>query len=148
MKYALILVFSLLFPALALSQEPAPEAMPGLIQPAGDTELSEFLWEKRPLVIFADSRADPAFGQQMDLLTQRLDELAIRDVVILVDTDPAAKSPLRQELRPRGFMMVLIAKDGAVMLRKPFPWSVREIVRTIDKMPIRQRELRERPLEG
>ena len=40
--------------------------------------------------------------------------------------------------------MVLIGKDGSVKLRKPLPWDVREISRTIDKMPVRQREIRER----
>jgi hypothetical protein len=33
-------------------------------------------------------------------------------------------------------------KDGEVELRKPAPWDVREITRTIDKMPSRQQELR------
>jgi hypothetical protein len=41
-------------------------------------------------------------------------------------------------------MMVLIGKDGEVELRKPFPWTVREVSRSIDKMPIRQREMGER----
>jgi len=39
---------------------------------------------------------------------------------------------------------VLIGKDGGVKLRKPFPWSVRELSRSIDKMPMRQQELRDR----
>ena len=41
-------------------------------------------------------------------------------------------------------MLVLIGKDGSVYLRKPFPWSVREIGRSIDKMPLRQQEIRDR----
>ena len=57
---------------------------------------------------------------------------------------PDAKLPLRQRLRPRGFMLVLVGKDGVVELRKPLPWTVREITRSIDKMPIRQREVEER----
>jgi hypothetical protein len=74
--------------------------------------------------------------------------LRTRDVVVLTDTDPAARSPLRQKLRPRGFMLVLVGKDGGVKLRKPLPWTVREITRTIDKMPIRQREVEERRNSG
>jgi hypothetical protein len=31
-------------------------------------------------------------------------------------------------------MMALIGKDGRVALRKPFPWDVRELSRTIDRM--------------
>ena len=39
--------------------------------------------------------------------------------------------------------MVLLDKGGEVMLRKPLPWSVREIVHAIDKFPLRQQEIRE-----
>jgi len=108
------------------------------------SDLSEFVWEKRPIIVFADSPNDPNFAQQMDLLSDRAAELAARDVVVLTDTDPSANGALRLKLRPRGFMLVLIGKDGGVKLRKPFPWDVRELSRTIDKMPMRQREIRER----
>ncbi|MGY3439175.1 MULTISPECIES: DUF4174 domain-containing protein [unclassified Marinovum] len=115
-----------------------------VILPAGAHELSEYLWLKRPVVVFADTENDPRFQQQMDLLRERLAELAERDVVVLTDTDPSTLSPLRENLRPRGFMLVLLGKDGSVYLRKPFPWSVREISRSIDKMPLRQQEIRDR----
>lgn len=115
-----------------------------VIQPAGLHELDEYLWLKRPLVVFADGPNDPRFTQQMDLLNERLEDLAIRDVVVLTDIDPTVLSPLREKLRPRGFMLVLIGKDGSVYLRKPFPWSVREVTRSIDKMPLRQQEIRDR----
>lgn len=124
----------------------AEEVLPedGVIQPAGMHELEEYLWLKRPLVVLADSPNDPRFAQQMDLINKRLEDLATRDVVVLTDTDPSTLSPLRERLRPRGFMLVLIGKDGNVYLRKPFPWSVREITRSIDKMPLRQQEVRDR----
>ena len=51
--------------------------------------------------------------------------------------------PRRRKFRPRGFMLTLIGKDGEVELRKPFPWDVREISRSIDKMPLRQQEIRD-----
>ena len=110
---------------------------------ASEIDLEEFKWVARPLVVFAEAPQMPAFQSQMELLTDRLDELAIRDVVIVTDTDPAEKSDLRRKLRPRGFMLVLIGKDGGVKLRKPFPWDVRELSRQIDKMPIRQQEIRD-----
>jgi DNA-binding IscR family transcriptional regulator len=65
-------------------------------------------------------------------------------VIVLTDTDPKARSALRKKLRPRGFMLVIIGKDGGVKLRKPHPWSVREITRSIDKFPSRLREVEER----
>lgn len=107
-------------------------------------DLNQFVWKKRPVIVFADSPFDPNFQQQMEFLRKRPDELAARDVVVLTDTDPDAGGALRKKLRPRGFMLVVIGKDGGVKLRKPFPWDVREITRSIDKMPMRQREIRER----
>jgi len=115
-----------------------------LAQPAGSTDLSEFKWTNRPVIVFADSPADPRFSEQITLLESQIEELQKRDVVILTDTDPEALSPLRKKLRPRGFMLVLVGKDGTVYLRKPFPWSVRELSRSIDKMPLRQQEIRDR----
>ncbi|GFE65687.1 DUF4174 domain-containing protein [Litoreibacter roseus] len=126
----------------------ADPALDEFILDASEINLEDFLWVKRPIVVFAQTPADPAYQRQIGLLTQRLDVLAERDVVIITDTDPSANSALREQLRPRGFMLVLIGKDGGVKLRKPLPWDVREISRVIDKMPLRQQELRERrPLE-
>jgi len=39
-----------------------------------------------------------------------------------------------------------VGKDGRVALRKPAPWSVRELSRSIDKMPLRQQEMADRRL--
>ena len=107
-----------------------------------DTDLSEFVWKKRPIVVFSDSEFDPRFIEQMETLHARPDALIARDVIVLTDTDPTADSALRDRFRPRGFMMVLVGKDGQVKLRKPFPWDVRELSRAIDKMPLRQQEMR------
>lgn len=134
----LVLVLSM------LSAAPLGAAETDMIRPAGDSTLDDFRWHVRPVVVFADSPEDPRFAEQLDRLREGLDVLAIRDVVVLTDTDPAARAPLRQKLRPRGFMLVLIAKDGTVVLRKPAPWTVRELTRSIDKMPNRQREIEER----
>ena len=105
--------------------------------------MAEYIWLKRPLVIFADSENDPRFRRQMEMLAEDMDEMEQRDVVILIDVDPAADGPLRQKLHPREFMMILFSKEGQIALRKPTPWSVRELSRTIDKMPIRLDELSE-----
>ncbi|MEM6386965.1 MAG: DUF4174 domain-containing protein [Pseudomonadota bacterium] len=108
---------------------------------AGDIDLDEFKWAARPVIVFADSTNDPAFQRQIELLATRSDELTERDVVLITDTDPEARSDLRTKLRPRGFMLTLIGKDGGVKLRKPFPWDVRELTRQIDKMPMRRQEI-------
>ena len=115
-----------------------------IIFDAAEVALDDFKWIARPVVVFADTTADPAFQRQIQLLSQRIDELVERDVVIIVDTSPDDKSEIRRKLRPRGFMLTLIGKDGGVKLRKPFPWDVRELTRSIDKIPLRQQEIRER----
>jgi hypothetical protein len=101
-------------------------------------------WVARPLVIFADTPNDPRFQQQMDLLLSDIERLAERDVIVITDTDREAMSDLRTTLRPRGYMMALVGKDGRVALRKPSPYSVRELSRSIDKMPLRQQEISDR----
>ena len=115
-----------------------------MIRPAAETSLEDWLWIKRPVVVFADSPADPRYVEQINLITERLTALEERDVVVITDTDPGARSSTRQKLRPRGFMLAIIAKDGSIVTRKPGPWSVREISRSIDKLPLRQQEQRDR----
>ena len=143
MKFLLPIVFASLFANTGIAQTVDSDAMPTPISAADMADLNEFRWKNRPVLVFADSADDPAFIEQMELIRARLEELTKRDVVVLTDTDPDARHPLRLRMRPRGFMLVLVGKDGGIKLRKPFPWSVREISRSIDKMPIRQREIRE-----
>lgn len=137
----------LMVAALSLAAPAVAAEDPGFApRDAASVTLSDFLWQKRPVVVFADTPADPAFAEQMQLLESRWPELAERDVVVITDTDPAAETPARQTLRPRGFALVLVAKDGTVALRKPFPWDVRELTRAIDRMPMRREEIRARRL--
>ncbi len=102
--------------------------------------LEELLWIARPVVVFADNENDPRFLQQMEMLEDRSGDLAERKVVVLVDTDPAAKGPLRQSLRPRGFGLVLVDTDGSVVQRRPAPTTARELINLIDRLPSRRLE--------
>jgi hypothetical protein len=122
----------------AVAQESVPAAVPADV-PA-EVTLEDLRWVARPLVVFADTPDDPRFAQQLTLLEERLPELKERDVVILTDTDPAEGGPLRQALRPRGFGVVLIDKDGVVAQRHPSPVTARELINLIDRMPSRREE--------
>lgn len=141
------LIAALLIAAQPLAAQGAAEAGADreelVITEAAEQQLSDFLWLARLVVVFADSPADPRFIKQMEYLEARPEDLVSRDVIVITDTNPAAKTPIREALRPRGFDLVLIGKDGAKYLRKPQPWDVREITRSIDKMPDRQQELDE-----
>lgn len=124
--------------------ETVAENAPELIQSGLKADLSEYLWKNRVLVVFADTDRDPRYLQQLEMIEALPDALIERDVVVLTDTGPAAKSALRTQLRPRGFMMALVEKDGVVYLRRPRPLTVRELTASIDKHPLRQQEIRDR----
>ena len=125
----------------SLSPVEAWQADPTIVFDAAEVDLDDFLWIARPVVIFADTDANPAFERQLELLNERQGELVERDVVLITDTNKDDRSDIRTKLRPRGFMLTLIGKDGGVKLRKPFPWNVRELTRQIDKMPLRRQEI-------
>ena len=110
---------------------------------ASEISLSEFHWIARPVVVFADTPADPRFQQQMRFIEERIEVLALRDVIVIVDTDPAARSSARMTLRPRGFMVAMLTKEGTVFQRKPSPMDVREMSGAIDRLPQRRQELRD-----
>jgi hypothetical protein len=140
--FALVIAGLLAFPAGAADTAEGPPELPVM---QGDmVDLKEFVWIKRPIVVFADTPNDPRFIEQMKFLEADVSAILARDIVVLTDTDPDARSDLRRTLRPRGFMLVLMDKDGGVKLRKPAPWDMREIARNIDSWPTRQQEIRER----
>jgi hypothetical protein len=143
MKSLLGAVIIAVFACGAQAQTLFSPDFPLVFRQAVDTDLSEFKWKQRPVLVFADSANDPAFIEQIELLAQRPEALTERDVVVIVDTDPEARSAIRLRMRPRGFMLVLVGKDGDLKIRKPFPQDVREITASIDKMNIRQREIRD-----
>ncbi|MBK4215430.1 DUF4174 domain-containing protein [Paracoccus caeni] len=134
------------------AQPMSPEEVPGATAPeverpelqildASEAEPGAFMWEMRPVIVFADTPGDPAFREQMRMLEAGADALIERDVVVITDADPAANSAWRRQLHPRGFSLVIMDKDGQVKQRKPFPWDVREIGRAIDRFPLRRQEI-------
>jgi Domain of unknown function (DUF4174) len=141
----LILALGLVTPATAqetTTEAPLEDEAPALIVlDASETTLEDHLWVSRPIIIFADTPRDPRFQEQLDLLLARPEPLIERDVIVILDADPDARSSVRLALRPRGFSMVILQRDGNVALRKPTAWDVREIMRAIDNLPLRLEEL-------
>ncbi len=152
----LLALIALLWAAPLVAAQEAPDLLtrwaeePRAAYPVGDAELKDFEFRARPIVVFANGPSDPQFERQMGFLAERIDELAARDVIILIDVDPDARSPIRRSLRPRGFSVILIGKDGRIAQRKPAPFSGRELIHAIDKLPLRQQEIRDanRPIDG
>ena len=88
---AFLLVFLTVTGFSAVAQgatETGDPARADIIMPGDSVDLNELLWIKRPLVVFADSPADPRYVQQIDFLTERLEDLAVRDVVVLTVHTP------------------------------------------------------------
>jgi hypothetical protein len=160
LRYSLVLTIFLGLPGMAALPAAAQDASapadagastaPVSVGPvaAADVTIEQFLWDRRPIVIFADTPNDPLFRRQMGWIEADIAALDERDVVVIVDTDPDQRSPVRQRLRPRGFSLVLMDKDGEVKMRKPQPQTVREISRTIDRFPLRRQEMLERRPSG
>jgi hypothetical protein len=135
------------FAVAALAQDgvaPAPYAP----VPASAVVLADELYVHRIVVVFADTPQDPAFVRQMEILAPHMSDLEDRDVLLVTDTEPKPASELRARLHPRGFSLVIMDKDGTVAIRKPLPWDVREISRSIDKFPSRIAEVLERNPAG
>jgi len=143
MKFIFILAMALFNPLLASADEIDKKLVIQLeLFGSEKINLQDLILIKRVVLVFADNPQDPNFIRQIKLLNERPGTLINRDVVVLIDTDPLKKSDIRKQLRPRGFMLVLIGKDGTIALRKSSPWNVREISRSIDKMPLRKQEIK------
>ncbi|MCB6179712.1 DUF4174 domain-containing protein [Rhodobacter sp. Har01] len=140
-----VLFLAALAPLAVHAQTAAPgEANPFAPVPSSEVVEAELVYLRRPVIVFADSPNDPAFIRQMELLARYYPQLQARDVILITDTDPAAPSELRRKLRPRGFSLVLMDKDWKSALRKPLPWDGREVINSIDKMPIARSEALEK----
>ncbi len=115
--------------------------------PAPDDKapLAPYLGEKRPVVIFADNDRDPRLDRQLRALEREAKELEDRDVIILVDTTPGPSrfdtTPMRERFRPHGFNILLVDKDGSVKMRRPNVVSANDVMRMIDRTPLRQQEM-------
>ena len=115
---------------------------------ASEIVLADLLYLNRAVIVFADSPNDPNFIRQMELLARDPAALATRDALLIIDTNPEARTEIRQKFRPRGFSLVLMEKDGTAAIRKPLPWEIREITNAIDKFPLRRQEVLERSPAG
>ncbi len=131
----------------------APDAMPDpdtelLFLDAREIDVRDFIWQRRIIVVMANTPNDPLFERQLDALRERPEEFVDRDSVVIHDAYPEDNSPLRQVMRARGFMVAIIDKDGEVKARRPAPRSARELMAVIDRFPTRRQEFLDRRPSG
>jgi hypothetical protein len=109
--------------------------------------LAHYRWRARVLVVLAADRASPEVIEQKRQF-ERLKGGAQGRALVLVQAlagSPEAKA-LRAHLRvgQEAFRAVLVGKDGGAKLSSDRPISGPELAATIDAMPMRQDEMRQR----
>jgi hypothetical protein len=105
-------------------------------------------WKQRVLLVAAPNAENADFKSQKALLAAHKQALAARDFLVLdvlYDQLPTAdKQFLTQKmgLNPAAFAAVLIGKDGGVKEKSSQPVLPADLFGTVDKMPMRRKEMR------
>ena len=110
-------------------------------------DLNQLQWRNRVLLIFSASENDPLSKKQMGIVGASSPGFDERDLkVFSLSRDDEDVQVLRKKLHlpGAGFEVVLIGKDGGVKLRKQRPISAEELFETIDGMPMRKEEMKQR----
>ena len=124
-------------------------------------QMSEYVWQNRPLLLFAPSIADARLQQTRNKLQQRGCELEDRNMIIGVilergesrlDDQPISSSYVttlrkRYAIEPDQFAAILIGKDGSEKYRNYNTAELDEIFALIDGMPMRQDEMSQNPVD-
>ena len=119
-------------------------------------KLSDYQWQNRVLLVFAPSAGSADYRQQMQAwqaAAAGTDDRDLKLVQILgtgesqVDgrsLSSASAESLRQQfgIPPEAFAAMLVGKDGTEKQRSLTPIDLAVLFRTIDAMPMRQREMR------
>ncbi|MEM6831031.1 MAG: DUF4174 domain-containing protein [Bacteroidota bacterium] len=123
--------------------------------------VAELQWEKRVLIVSAESSASLDDQTQQQRLSDAKKEMMDRDLVVYrlyndhwfgPSDEPLEKGQtdvIREAyaVPTDQFMVVLIGKDGSVKLRSDEPVSVNDLFNLIDRMPMRRAEMRKKGQE-
>ena len=121
-----------------------------------EATMETYLWENRPLVVFAPDSDHPIVAAQRDQLDCQRAALRERDMVVIevvgarTAVDGASSAALEADTLRQRYRVsrdeaaaLLIGKDGGVKLRLPGAISANRLFETIDAMPMRRREMQE-----
>lgn len=156
-------------PFIAMSDLPNPShsqlpevvsiaANPGHSQEIELFKLSDYQWQHRILLVFAPSTDSSQYRQQMQAWQADAAEIDDRDLKLVqilgtgqsqVDgrsLSSASAQRLRQQfgIALEEFAVILVGKDGTEKQRSQTSMDLAMLFRTIDAMPMRQREMRSR----
>jgi hypothetical protein len=122
-------------------------------------ELSDYRWERRPLLLFAPTESDPRLVETMRRIEASRCDFADRDMVLgrivtegtstldghVVDSNQAQRLVSEFGIVPNSFSVVLMGKDGGEKLRIAGVPDLQAIYAVIDGMPMRARETSANP---
>ena len=119
--------------------------------------MDAYRWTNRPLLVFAPSHEHPFFAAQQERLNGHAQALRERDVVVVeiagdqvrVDGEPAQdlhanKLRRRYVVDRNKAAVLLVGKDGGLKVKKSDVFLAKELFETIDAMPMRLQEMRDR----
>jgi hypothetical protein len=122
---------------------------------AAAAELSDYLWERRPLLVFSPTDSDPRLDETLSRIDASRCDFAERDMVLGVvvtegnstldghDVNPVEAQRLRDQyaVNADAFAVLLIGKDGGEKSRANAVPNLSAIYALIDGMPMRSREM-------
>lgn len=101
--------------------------------------MQDYLWENRPILVFA-KEGDPRVARQLALFDEYRSDLDERRNLVIVESDPG--SDIWKSYNPRGFTVILIGLDGGEKFRSAEVTDPGTFSALIDTMPMRLNELR------
>jgi hypothetical protein len=122
---------------------------------AAAAELGDYLWQRRPLLLFAPAESDPRLVETVRRIEASRCDFADRDMVLglivtegtstldgqVVDTSQARRLLSEFGIGANSFSVVLIGKDGGEKLRVNEVPDLPTIYAVIDGMPMRSVEM-------
>ncbi len=125
--------------------------------PAQAAPLDKYRWKRRLLLVFAPVKPHPNLVVQRRRLKEAAAGLKDREVTVVevVQDSVFVDGNLAIELNAKNlrkqfdttiieFTVLLIGKDGEEKLRRDEPVQAADLFKTIDAMPMRQQEMRQR----
>ena len=126
---------------------------------AAAAELGDYLWQRRPLLLFAPTQSDPRLVETVRRIEASRCAFTDRDMVLglivtegsstldgqVLDTNQARKLLSTFRIGVSTFSAVLIGKDGGEKLRVNDVPDLAAIYAVIDGMPMRGSEMSAKP---
>ena len=122
---------------------------------AAAAELGDYLWKRRPLLLFAPMENDPRLVETLDLIEASRCDFIDRDMVLgvvvadgkstldgqVMDVNESKRLAKQYAVGADAFAVVLIGKDGGEKWRSNAVPDLQTIYDAIDGMPMRSSEM-------